>query len=166
MVSIKGRKYFLFLIGYILLTNCRNIGASFFEPEAIAERDSHIIKEYLKANNIAAKNTDSGLHYINWTTQNGERASVTDSLVVDYRGKVMYGNIFDDSYHRREKFGFRLTNTSLIEGWKEATQLMRVGDSTRFILPSHLGYGVTGDGKFVPPNAILIFDIKLHKIYP
>ena len=47
-------------------------------------------------------------------------------------------------------------------GFKEALQLMKVGDKWRVIIPPELGYGETGTpGGPIPPNATLVFEIEL-----
>lgn len=49
-------------------------------------------------------------------------------------------------------------------GLHEGLQLMGIGDSAVFILPSHLGYGLTGDQNRIGKNAILIYKVVLIDI--
>jgi peptidyl-prolyl cis-trans isomerase A (cyclophilin A) len=39
-----------------------------------------------------------------------------------------------------------------------------VGDKARFVIPSDLGYGPSGAGGVIPPNATLIFDVELMDV--
>jgi peptidyl-prolyl cis-trans isomerase A (cyclophilin A) len=52
----------------------------------------------------------------------------------------------------------------VISGWDEGISLLKIGDKARFVIPSNLGYGSTGAGGAIPPNANLIFDVELMDI--
>jgi FKBP-type peptidyl-prolyl cis-trans isomerase len=39
--------------------------------------------------------------------------------------------------------------------------LVRVGDELRVILPSHLAFGFTGDGKKIPGDSPVLYEIKV-----
>jgi peptidylprolyl isomerase len=45
----------------------------------------------------------------------------------------------------------------VIKGWTEGLQLMRVGETTRFWIPSKLAYN-NAQGK---PQGMLVFDVEL-----
>ncbi len=51
----------------------------------------------------------------------------------------------------------------MIAGWDEGILLLHEGEEAKFIIPSNLGYGEKGTGP-IPPNATLVFDVKLLKI--
>ncbi|KAJ0047670.1 hypothetical protein Pint_16579 [Pistacia integerrima] len=42
---------------------------------------------------------------------------------------------------------------------------MRVGEKRRIFVPPSMGYGSEGDGKNVPPNSSLVFDMELVKVH-
>jgi peptidyl-prolyl cis-trans isomerase A (cyclophilin A) len=52
----------------------------------------------------------------------------------------------------------------VIEGWDEGIALLQVGDKARFVIPAYLGYGESGAGGVIPPNATLIFDVELMDV--
>jgi FKBP-type peptidyl-prolyl cis-trans isomerase len=41
---------------------------------------------------------------------------------------------------------------------------MHVGDRAKFIVPSHLAFGLLGDQNKIPQHATLVYDIELVKI--
>lgn len=55
-------------------------------------------------------------------------------------------------------------NARLIAGFKEGMLKMKVGDEAILFIPSHLGYGESGAGTVIPPNADLIFKLEIVDI--
>jgi FKBP-type peptidyl-prolyl cis-trans isomerase len=83
---------------------------------------------------------------------------------VHYKGTLVDGKEFDSSYKRGEPISFPLNG--VIKGWTEGLQLMPVGSTYRFFIPSELGYGDRGAGADIPGGAALIFDVELIEINP
>lgn len=109
----------------------------------------------------AAVTTASGLTYI--ITQNGTGAPLKagDSVVVNYTGLLDDGRKFDSSLDRGEPIVFPLGAGKVIKGWDEGLQKLRIGDRATFIIPPSIGYGASGFGGVIPPNATLIFIIEV-----
>lgn len=78
---------------------------------------------------------------------------------------LLDGKVFDSSVQRGEPLEFTLGIGQVIEGWDEGLLLLNEGDKARLIIPSDLAYGSRGAGGVIPPNAVLIFDVELVKIY-
>ncbi len=49
----------------------------------------------------------------------------------------------------------------VIAGWDEGIALLNKGAKARLVIPAELGYGASGAGGVIPPNATLIFDVQL-----
>jgi FKBP-type peptidyl-prolyl cis-trans isomerase len=49
----------------------------------------------------------------------------------------------------------------LIEGYKEGLMMMKKGSRYKLFIPSELAWGKRGSGTKIPPNALLIFDVRL-----
>jgi FKBP-type peptidyl-prolyl cis-trans isomerase FklB len=106
------------------------------------------------------KSLPSGLQYKVITEGKGKSPSATDTVTVQYTGRLVDGTEFDSSYKRGQAATFALNG--VIKGWTEALQLMKEGSKWQIYLPSNLAYGETGTaGGPIGPNAALIFDVEL-----
>ena len=103
----------------------------------------------------------SGLQYKILKAGTGERPTLDDTVVCNYKGTLINGTEFDAS----EKHGGPLTFPvrRVIAGWTEALQLMPVGSKWQLFVPSNLAYGAQGPGD-IGPNATLIFEVELASI--
>ena len=100
----------------------------------------------------------------NYYNQETKKAENGKTVAVHYEGSLDNGKVFDSSYPRKKPIEFRLGQGQVIEGWDEGIALLKVGDKARFVIPSHLGYGPSGAGGVIPPNANLIFDVELMDV--
>jgi FKBP-type peptidyl-prolyl cis-trans isomerase FklB len=104
----------------------------------------------------------SGLQYKVITEGKGESPKATDRVLAHYRGTLIDGTEFDNSYKRGEPSEFALNQ--VIPGWTEGLQLMKPGAKYQFFIPGNLGYGERGYGRDIGPNAALIFDVELVEV--
>ncbi len=109
------------------------------------------------------KTTGSGLQYQVLGEGSGARPAADATVKVHYRGTLLSGETFDDSYARGEPAQFALNQ--VVPGWQEGLQLMPVGSKYRFWIPGELGYGEQGTpGGPIAPNATLVFEVELLEI--
>jgi len=108
--------------------------------------------------------TASGLQYEIIKADTGAKPTALDSVTCHYRGYLLNGNEFDNSYKRGEPVTFALNG--VIKGWTEALQLMPKGSKWKLYIPSDLGYGDNGFGQDIPGGALLLFEVELLDIKP
>jgi FKBP-type peptidyl-prolyl cis-trans isomerase FklB len=122
--------------------------------------------DFLATNKTAAgvQTTASGLQYavIASGPADGPKPSASSIVQVNYEGKLLSGQVFDSSFARGQAAEFPVG--ALIPAWVEALQLMRPGDEWTIWVPPSIGYGASGAGDTIPPNALLIFRMRLEKI--
>ena len=108
--------------------------------------------------------TESGLRYQIIQKGSGKQAEKGKKVSVHYQGALENGQVFDSSYKRKQPIDFQLGVGQVIEGWDEGIALLQVGDKARFVIPSYLGYGSSGAGGVIPPDATLVFDVELMDV--
>ena len=128
---------------------------------AISEKNRKLEEAFLADNKQkqGVVSTESGLQYEVLKKGDGSNPKRDDTVKVHYRGTLLNGTEFDSSYKRGQPATFRVG--SVIAGWTEALQLMRVGSTYRLYIPSKLAYGNRGAGRIIGPNEMLIFDVEL-----
>ena len=100
-----------------------------------------------------------GIYYKVLQTGEGKVSPNVRSIVsVHYRGTLIDGKEFDNSYKRNCPEAFRLCD--VIDGWQIALQQMHVGDKWTIYIPSEMGYGSKASGP-IPANSTLIFEVEL-----
>ena len=80
---------------------------------------------------------------------------------MNYKGTLRDGTVFDSSYERNAPIEFNLNQ--VIPGWTEGLQLMPIGSTYKFYIPSELAYGARATGK-IKSNSLLIFEVELLDI--
>jgi FKBP-type peptidyl-prolyl cis-trans isomerase FklB len=102
----------------------------------------------------------SGLQYKVLKEGTGVTPKATDSVTVNYEGRLVDETVFDSSIQRKEPLTIRVDG--VIKGWTEALQRMKVGSKYRLFIPTELAYGATPrPGGGIPPYAALVFDVEL-----
>lgn len=104
--------------------------------------------------------TKSGLVFRDVRLGKGKLPDVGEMCTVKYLGKLgKEGLVFGK--------GMLTTNYgtgSVIAGWEEGMGTMRPGGFRVLTIPSELGYGESGKGGKIPPNATLYFEVELVRL--
>eukprot|EP00443_Scrippsiella_acuminata_P095579 CAMPEP_0115382356 /NCGR_PEP_ID=MMETSP0271-20121206/6041_1 /TAXON_ID=71861 /ORGANISM="Scrippsiella trochoidea, Strain CCMP3099" /LENGTH=406 /DNA_ID=CAMNT_0002805659 /DNA_START=73 /DNA_END=1293 /DNA_ORIENTATION=+ len=93
----------------------------------------------------------------------GKKPGPSTPCKVHYRGILTDGTEFDSTYRRRLPAVMVPESNEVPPGLGEALRLMREGDRWEIILPSELGYGVTGAGP-IPGGAVLVFELEMLEV--
>ena len=109
----------------------------------------------------APTKTPSGLEYWDIKVGTGAVAQSGHDVKVDYTGWLTDGKKFDSSVGTGKPFDFMLGAGQVIKGWDEGVVGMKVGGKRQLRIPPELAYGAKGYPGAIPPNATLIFDVRL-----
>jgi FKBP-type peptidyl-prolyl cis-trans isomerase FklB len=105
----------------------------------------------------------SGLQYKILKAGDGKTPTDADTVECHYRGTLLDGTEFDNSYTKERPAKFTLKR-GIIDGWREALKLMPVGSKWQLFVPPQLAYGENGTGRYVGPNATLVYELELLAI--
>jgi cyclophilin family peptidyl-prolyl cis-trans isomerase len=128
------------------------------EASKAAEADA--LKEFTEG----AQKTESGLMYLIEVEGQGSKPSKGDSVQVHYELKLTSGVVVDSSFQRGQPISINIGVGQVIPGWDEGIMLLKEGSKATLVVPSDLGYGPSGAGGVIPPNATLIFKVQLVKV--
>jgi FKBP-type peptidyl-prolyl cis-trans isomerase FkpA len=109
------------------------------------------------------KTSSTGLMYKVEKEGTGDAPKDSDTVVVNYKGTLIDGKEFDNSYTRGEPLSFRLDG--VIPGWTEGLKNIKKGGKIKLVIPPDLAYGKTGVPG-IPANSTLVFDVELLDIKP
>jgi FKBP-type peptidyl-prolyl cis-trans isomerase FkpA len=109
------------------------------------------------------KTSPTGLMYKIDKAGTGEAPTDSDTVVVNYKGTLIDGKEFDNSFTRGEPLSFRLDG--VIPGWTEGLKNLKKGGKIKLVIPPELAYGKTGVPG-IPANSTLVFDVELLDIKP
>jgi len=147
------------------------------ERAAAAQATAAAEAEAAAAENIAAGNaffaklaedadveiSESGLHYKVLDPGTDARPSLTDSVLVHYKGTLIDGTQFDSSYDRGAPATFRLNQ--VVAGFGEGLTKIGAGGKIILYIPSELGYGNSPrPGGVIKPGDSLIFECELLEV--
>jgi FKBP-type peptidyl-prolyl cis-trans isomerase len=131
----------------------------------LVKKDQEKIQAYARQNDLAMKETPTGLWYLISRKGNGDSARIGQVASLRYSVKLLDGTPCYDSGHSGIK-QFRIGQGGVESGLEEGILLLRVGDRATFIMPPHLAHGLTGDGDRIPARSIIIYEVELVKLEP
>jgi len=95
----------------------------------------------------------------------GAEATAGSNVTVQYVGtSFKNGRQFDASWDRGEPFSFQLGAGSVIPGWDQGVEGMKVGGRRQLVIPPDLAYGPQGSPPAIGPNETLVFVIDLVSV--
>jgi len=134
------------------------------DTRSFLERERESIQAYIKDRDLEMVRSGTGL-YFQLLEDSTATESVTPNDVVEFEYDVylMNGQLLYSSAEKGNRV-LKIDREDAVIGLHESLKLLKLGDKGRFILPSHLAYGVAGDQNLVPPMTPLVYEIKVVKI--
>jgi FKBP-type peptidyl-prolyl cis-trans isomerase FkpA len=131
------------------------------QNKKLSHKESEIIDAYIENNNWKnTVRTGTGLRYIILEKGNGELARINKIAKVNYKVSLLDGTICYSSETSGSK-EFKIGEDDVEAGLHEGITYLQVGDKAKFLLPSHLAHGFTGDQRKIPSNSPIVYEIEL-----
>ncbi len=124
------------------------------------EFENKQIEKLIDSTGWNMKVTATGLRYEIIENGNGSKAETGKLARIGYETKLITGKIVYSSLQTGPK-EFRIGSGGVESGLEEGILLLRAGDKARFVIPSFLAHGLSGDQDKIPPKSTLIYTVKL-----
>jgi FKBP-type peptidyl-prolyl cis-trans isomerase len=135
--------------------------------ENMAEANKHLLKnekqdiqDFINRYHYKMTETGTGLYYEIYKNGNGEQARKGKIAELNFTVRLLNGQVVYKSDEEGVK-EFKIGKGGVESGLEEGILLLHVGDHARFILPSHLAFGLLGDRERIPAKAAIVYDIEL-----
>ncbi len=126
--------------------------------------ESDQIDKFIQRRGWDMSKTGTGLRYLVYERGDSQVfPKVDDTVYVEYEVSLINGKTIylSDSNNLAS---FIVGHDEVENGLQEGVQFLAPGDRAKFIIPSHLAHGYTGDFNRIPRNSTVVFDILLVKI--
>jgi FKBP-type peptidyl-prolyl cis-trans isomerase len=129
----------------------------------LVKTEEQKIEDFLQRYNWDMRQTGSGLRYMIYREGNGARAEKGKVAEVAFTVSLLNGEVCYSSDEEGPR-AFEIGKGGVESGLEEGILLLKEGDRAKFIIPSHLAFGLLGDMERIPAKAVLVYDIELLKI--
>lgn len=130
---------------------------------AVVKTEDQAIEDLIQRYGWKMVKSPTGLRYMIYKHGSGERAVKGKKAMIRYEVRLINGNLCYSSVQQGPK-EFTIGHGGIEVGTEEGILLMQVGDRAKFIVPSHLAFGLLGDQDKIPPQSTLIYDVELIKL--
>jgi FKBP-type peptidyl-prolyl cis-trans isomerase FkpA len=130
----------------------------------VARTENEQIEDFVFRHHWNMQTTITGLRYMVTKKGIGAKAEEGRTVKLDYTLSLLNG----DTVYTASKDGpivFQVGKGQVITGLEEAILLLKVGDQAKFIIPSHLAFGLIGDQKKIRQKASLVYDIEFISMH-
>ncbi len=149
----------------------------FFKDQAVATAEKNkeeelylaseitFLKNHLSQKRIRTVQTKSGVFI--QTINPGKGVPISPGMKVKamYKGYTLGGKIFDtnmdNTFSHTEPIEFKIGDGSMIKGFNEGVDYLRVGAEARIYVPSMLGYASSSPTPLIKPYEHLVFHLKI-----
>lgn len=125
--------------------------------------ENEMIDDFVKRYKWDMMISSSGLRYNIYKKNSDIKPKYDDIVTLAYTTSLLNGKVIYSSKEDGLK-KFTLGKAEVEKGLEEGVMMLSVGEKAKFIIPSHLAFGLIGDQNKIPRNATLIYDVELLKI--
>lgn len=129
----------------------------------LVQKDRERIESYTDRRGLNMAESSSGLWYKIESEGEGRYFTDNDRIVMEYDCSLIDGT----GCYSSEDLGPReviLGRSEMEPGLNQALRMLKPGGKGIFILPPFLAFGLKGDGKKIPPRAVIVYEIHLASL--
>ena len=121
------------------------------------------IDSWIERHQLKMITTETGVRYRILEEGNGPMPALLSYVSLDYDLSLLDGT-FCYSSDSTGRLNFILGQSSEPSGLQEVLLKLKEGSKAQVIVPSYLGFGLTGDGDCISGDESLVYEIKLLKV--
>ena len=163
--------FFIIMLGIISCSNKKDVKPNTLNQDQVTEKlleankaaievENKQIDKLIDSSGWNMLKTATGLRYEIIEQGNGPKAETGKIARFEYEIKLISGEIIYSSKQSGPK-EFRIGSGGVESGLEEGILLLKSGDKAKFVIPSFLAHGLSGDQDRIPPKATLIYTVKL-----
>lgn len=126
----------------------------------IVEAERQEIDDFINRYKWEMQMTSTGLRYMVYQKSSGLSPKQGASVSISYSIKLLNGNLVYQS-NASKPVTFTIGKGEVTNGLEEGVLLMKQDERAKFVVPSHLAFGLLGDLDKIPNRAILVYDVEL-----
>lgn len=130
----------------------------------IIKKEAEQIDEYIERHRLKVLETGTGLRYQILKKGGDITIERGDTVVLEYETRLLTGALVYSSEEKGPKT-FVVGRGGVESGLEEVMPLLHKNDVAVVILPSHLAFGLLGDGDRIPQKAALVYKIIVKEIF-
>ncbi len=129
----------------------------------LVKSEDQRINDFINRYNWEMTETKTGLRYLIYENGDGHLVKKDNIVMYNYTVKLLTGELCYSSKELGPK-QFRVGKGGVESGLEEAILFLKKGDRAKIIIPSHLAFGLVGDGNKIPAKATLVYDLELIEL--
>lgn len=173
MLKLKNTSLFLLAVLLVSCNNNTNTQNTVDKRELeetlvsvnkkLVKSEDEQIKDFISRYGWEMKETGTGLRYKIYQHGSGPLAVKNQIANIAFTVSLLNGEACYSSDTEGLK-EFKIGQGGIESGVEEGILLMKKGDRAKFIIPSHLAFGLVGDSDKIPAKATLVYDIELVEL--
>lgn len=131
---------------------------------SVVRNEDEDIENYIARRNYSMITTKTGLRYnIYYRGKGTELIRESDLVEIEYEVSLLDGTVVYSSKDQG-KLELQVGKSSLANGLQEGLRYLHMGDKAILIVPSHLAYGLTGDGDKIGKYQVLVMNVEVLRV--
>ncbi|MEI6684265.1 MAG: FKBP-type peptidyl-prolyl cis-trans isomerase [Bacteroidota bacterium] len=131
----------------------------------VVREESQEIDDFVMRHHWNMQVSQTGLRYMIYKQGSGALPKRGEIVAIKYRVSLINGDLVYNP-DTLKPFEFETGKAAVPNGLEEGVLLLKTGDHAKFILPSHLAFGLLGDMDKIKSREILVYDVELYQIKP